>query len=96
MLKKSVKYLFSFFFFFFKVFYFSINLKVIYIVRNPKDVTVSYFHFIKMSTQAQFDGNFKDFFKAFVSGDGKFFSTIYSHDFYLSLFSALWSLVEPC
>ncbi|RNA01338.1 estrogen sulfotransferase-like [Brachionus plicatilis] len=42
--------------------------KVIYIVRNPKDVTVSYFHFTNLSTQAQFTGNFYDFTKLFIEG----------------------------
>lgn len=42
--------------------------KVIYIVRNPKDVTVSYFHFVKLSTQAEFTGDFDDFVKLFIDG----------------------------
>lgn len=42
--------------------------KMIYIVRNPKDVTVSYFHFTNLSTQAQFTGNFYDFTKLFIEG----------------------------
>nr|QNH68008.1 sulfotransferase-like protein 1 [Brachionus koreanus] len=42
--------------------------KLIYIVRNPKDVTVSYFHFTNLSTQAQFTGNFYDFTKLFIEG----------------------------
>ncbi|CAF0738590.1 unnamed protein product [Brachionus calyciflorus] len=42
--------------------------KVIYIVRNPKDVTVSYFHFTNLSTQAQFTGSFYDFAKLFIDG----------------------------
>ena len=44
---------------------------MIYIVRNPKDVSVSYYHFIKMSTQVEFKGNFSDFFISFVKGCGK-------------------------
>ena len=42
--------------------------KMIYIVRNPKDVTVSYFHFTNLSTEAQFTGNFYDFTKLFIEG----------------------------
>jgi hypothetical protein len=44
--------------------------KVIYILRNPKDVCVSYYHFAKMSTEAEYKGNFSDFGELFVQGTG--------------------------
>ena len=45
--------------------------KVIYILRNPKDVCVSYYHFAKMSTEAEYEGNFDHFCELFVQGTGK-------------------------
>lgn len=44
--------------------------KVVYIVRNPKDVAVSYFHFAHLNTQAEFAGNFTSFAELFTSGQG--------------------------
>ncbi len=46
--------------------------KLIYIARNPKDVVVSYFNFVKMSTQAGYTGNFDDFAELFIEGKGKY------------------------
>jgi hypothetical protein len=46
--------------------------KVIYILRNPKDVCVSYYHFAKMSTEAEYTGNFRNFSSSFAEGIGKF------------------------
>ena len=45
--------------------------KVIYITRNPKDVSVSYFHFVKLNTQSGFVGKFENFLKMFMEGNGK-------------------------
>ncbi|KAK2164619.1 hypothetical protein LSH36_61g08010 [Paralvinella palmiformis] len=42
--------------------------KVIYIARNVKDVSVSYFHFIKMLTITKYSGEFNDFLTTFVDG----------------------------
>jgi hypothetical protein len=46
--------------------------KVIYILRNPKDVCVSYYHFAKMSTEAEYTGNFRNFSSSFAEGIGRF------------------------
>jgi hypothetical protein len=42
--------------------------KLIYVLRNPKDVCVSYFNFSKMVTQISFNGNFDDFTELFLNG----------------------------
>ncbi|XP_040571686.1 sulfotransferase 1E1 [Lepeophtheirus salmonis] len=40
--------------------------KVIYIHRNPKDVIVSYFYFLKSLSYTTFIGNFSEFFTLFI------------------------------
>jgi len=42
--------------------------KVIYIARNPKDVSVSYFHFARMLSELKYEGDFANFHEKFVSG----------------------------
>jgi len=47
--------------------------KYIYIARNPKDVAVSYFHFVKrVSANGKYDGPWEFFLKLFMEGNGKF------------------------
>lgn len=41
--------------------------KIFYIVRNPKDVAVSYYHFVSMLTMTNYTGQFKDFFETFIN-----------------------------
>lgn len=36
--------------------------KIIYIMRNPKDVTVSYYHFVRMMSMSDYSGTFEEFF----------------------------------
>ncbi|XP_023227898.1 estrogen sulfotransferase-like [Centruroides sculpturatus] len=40
--------------------------KIFYIIRNPKDVAVSYYHFVSMLTMTDYIGQFKDFFESFI------------------------------
>jgi hypothetical protein len=42
--------------------------KVVYIVRNPKDTCVSFYHFIKMITHAGYTGNIQDMIRLFIEG----------------------------
>ncbi|XP_033754208.1 sulfotransferase 1C2-like [Pecten maximus] len=42
------------------------KLKVILLQRNPKDVTVSSYHFLQKSKQMLFKGSFEDFFMMFI------------------------------
>ncbi|GIY12021.1 sulfotransferase 1C4 [Caerostris darwini] len=43
------------------------NVKMFYILRNPKDVAVSYYHFVRMMTAADYSGDFDSFFQDFLS-----------------------------
>ncbi|GFU06893.1 hypothetical protein NPIL_304251 [Nephila pilipes] len=43
------------------------HVKVLYIMRNPKDVVVSYYHFVRMMTVSDYSGNFENFFQDFIS-----------------------------
>ncbi|GFY73932.1 sulfotransferase 1E1 [Trichonephila inaurata madagascariensis] len=43
------------------------NVKILYIMRNPKDVVVSYYHFVRMMTVSDYSGNFENFFQEFLS-----------------------------
>ncbi|GFX40249.1 sulfotransferase 1E1 [Trichonephila clavipes] len=40
---------------------------IFYIMRNPKDVVVSYYHFVRMMTVSDYSGNFENFFQEFLS-----------------------------
>ncbi|XP_074643448.1 sulfotransferase 1 family member D1-like isoform X3 [Tubulanus polymorphus] len=42
--------------------------KIIYVARNAKDVSVSYYHFCRTLTFLNFDGDFTEFFRMFVDG----------------------------
>ena len=46
--------------------------KVIYIYRNPKDVAVSFYHFVRSLTYTSYVGSLEQFTDTFVSGESKF------------------------
>ncbi|KAG8181897.1 hypothetical protein JTE90_026056 [Oedothorax gibbosus] len=41
--------------------------KIFYIMRNPKDVAVSYYHFVRMMTITDYTASFDNFFEDFIS-----------------------------
>lgn len=43
------------------------KLKILFVQRNPKDVMVSSYHFLKKSKVIPFKGDFKDFFTFFAT-----------------------------
>ncbi len=43
---------------------------MIYIVRNPKDVAVSYYYFLRMATFVGYRGGMNDFINKFIKGEG--------------------------
>ena len=43
--------------------------KIIYLMRNPKDTVVSWYHFQRMNALYGFTGTFDDFFELFLRGD---------------------------
>ncbi|XP_022256006.1 estrogen sulfotransferase-like isoform X2 [Limulus polyphemus] len=45
-----------------------IKPKIVYIMRNPKDVLVSYYHFLRMVKEISYKGSFEEFFKSFLDG----------------------------
>ncbi|XP_077529892.1 uncharacterized protein LOC144142337 isoform X5 [Haemaphysalis longicornis] len=46
------------------------NPKIIYVMRNPKDVCVSLFHFTRLIKETGYEGSFGDFFRSFLKGHG--------------------------
>ena len=44
------------------------KFKVIYILRNPKDVAVSYYHYVKIFNTFSYSGDFTDFVEMFNNG----------------------------
>uniref|UniRef100_A0A8C1YBW5 Sulfotransferase n=1 Tax=Cyprinus carpio TaxID=7962 RepID=A0A8C1YBW5_CYPCA len=56
--------------------------KVIYVARNPKDVSVSYYHFHNMANFLPDPGTFSDFLNDFLKGAGKVgdWKNIFSED----------------
>ncbi|KAM4652171.1 sulfotransferase 2B1-like [Discoglossus pictus] len=49
--------------------FFTSKAKIIYIMRNPKDVLVSLFHFAKILYLYKDPDNFEDFFEGFLQGE---------------------------
>jgi len=49
---------------------------VIYIVRNPKDVAVSYYHFLRMASFISYRGRMIDFVNKFIKGNGELLQAI--------------------
>lgn len=45
------------------------NPKIIYVIRNPKDVCVSLFHFTRLLKDTGYEGTFTDFFESFIKGN---------------------------
>ncbi|XP_013414831.1 sulfotransferase 1C4 [Lingula anatina] len=45
------------------------NCKIIYIMRNPKDVCVSQFHHVSGIAEYKYDGDWDHFFKVFLKGE---------------------------
>ena len=57
------------------------NLKYIYLARNPKDVAVSFFYFMRQMPLLGFDGTWDEFLKCFMKGDvpyGSYFDHVLS------------------
>jgi hypothetical protein len=47
------------------------DCKVVWVIRNPWDVAVSLFHFVRMLTPFDYDGDWPGFFDLFLDGHGK-------------------------
>ena len=45
--------------------------KIVYVIRNPKDVVVSYFYFTKTIDPPKVDQTFGEFFDEMMAGTGK-------------------------
>ena len=45
--------------------------KIIYVIRNPKDLVVSYYYFTKMINRLKMDQPFGEFFDEMLSGKGE-------------------------
>jgi len=54
------------------------NAKVVYIVRNPKDVCVAYYHHSRLGKHISYDGSFGDWIQNFV-GDNLMFGPYWEH-----------------
>lgn len=48
--------------------------KIVYTVRNPKDVAVSYFHHHRNILMYEYSGSWESYLKRFLIGDGKIIS----------------------
>ena len=46
-------------------------MQVIYVARNPKDVSVSYYHYVRMLAEVHFNGNYQSFFDKFINDKGE-------------------------
>lgn len=62
--------------------HFNPDTKYVYLVRNPKDCLVSFYHHTRMLPEYEFqDGNFEDFFDLFLKGEtdhGDYFDHVLS------------------
>ena len=52
--------------------------KYIYVIRNPKDVAVSYFHHYRALKMHQFSGSWDEFFELYLSGN-MYFGSWFDH-----------------
>ncbi|KAK7082358.1 hypothetical protein SK128_011530, partial [Halocaridina rubra] len=43
--------------------------KVVYVIRNPKDVIISWHHFVRIAKIMNYKGSFEDFVQFFIDGD---------------------------
>ena len=52
---------------------FAKRCKIVYILRNPKDIAVSYYNHHKKILMYEFDGPWDNYFQRFMQGNGKYF-----------------------
>ena len=50
---------------------FAKRCKIVYILRNPKDIAVSYYNHHKKLLMYEFDGPWDNYFQRFMQGNGK-------------------------
>ena len=74
---------------------FSLYFQVIYVLRNPKDILISYYSFLKMLTPLKFEGTFEEFCDRFTKDKGWFLLRTFLHvmfNFFIALteFRIVW------
>lgn len=55
------------------------SIKYIYLARNPRDVAVSYFHYLRAGVEFEWDGTWSEFLRYFIEGNvpyGGFFDHV--------------------